>query len=112
MLQFVWDLVSDGTQAVADAFVSLFNYVCGLVGGLATTILQGIIDLLPASWQESIKDIPFESLQSFFGPLNWFIPIYTILGMYAGTFAVVATIRFARWLWSIIEGISILGTKV
>lgn len=93
-------------QALGVSLVELPGYLARVVldvlFAVASWLLDYVLPLLPTDLQEFLGADPLANVYFWLDPIDTFIPVYDILGLYMSTLVVVATIRALRWLKSFV----------
>lgn len=102
MWDLIWGIITDYAQWQIDKFIKLLELALDLVQQAITYL----VELLPDGYKEAISTIPWETMHDYMDDVNWFIPIYNIIGMVLGTIGIAAAVRMMRWIKSFIPTIS------
>lgn len=116
ILSSIWSDIADLVDAYWDAVCGLFSVSVGfildcissavvflyttIIAPIVSALLDLLLSMLPDDWAAYLAQKPWLPLLDYVDDLNWFVPIYTIMGIMSTALAIAAGIRAARWVKS------------
>jgi hypothetical protein len=109
LFAWLWELVRGGFQYVAETVWESVQAVWSVWTPFAYQLVRAVMDWVISTAMGLLPSLPWDDLKSGFESLlevlrmaDWFIPLQTMVGIVAASYAVVVGVRATRWVISII----------